>query len=268
MSKKSRPDVSILIPVYGRFDLLDTCLASIPAAFTENTYEILIWDNASPEENIKDKYKIWEAEYALRVSYSRINQGFPLAINGLAKQARAPYLFLLNSDVVLDPQSGDRLVETLADEKVALVGMKLVFPAESTALNRPAGRLQHIGISMDIHGNATHLFVGWNEYHPKVMAMEEVFAVTGAAMMTRKDIFRQVDGLWEGYGLGTWEDVDYAMVVRELGYNVKVNPLARGTHYTNASAEAYQIQYPLMINKVKFYERWSTKIVWTDWEYL
>ena len=40
--------VSIVIPNYGRFDLLEKCLAAIPDAFGDLSYEVILVENGSP----------------------------------------------------------------------------------------------------------------------------------------------------------------------------------------------------------------------------
>jgi GT2 family glycosyltransferase len=75
-----------------------------------------------------------------------------------------------------------------------------------------------------------------------------------------------VGGFDEVYGLGTWEDVDYCMKVRELGYNILVNPKAVGTHFTGATAEFYKIGYPMDQNRMVFLSKWATKIRWSEVE--
>ena len=65
------------------------------------------------------------------------------------------------------------------------------------------------------------------------------------------------------YGAGTWEDVDYCLAVRSLGYNVIVEQKARGIHYTGASTETYRVPFPQQLNQLVFLSKWGDKLNYT-----
>jgi GT2 family glycosyltransferase len=260
--------VSIIIPVYRRFDLLAKCLESIPEAFGSLPYEVILVDNASPAEEAKPFYDE-HSQYTL--VRNKENVGFVKACNRGAHLANSPLLFFLNSDVVLQKESGEFLVRAMDDPKVGICGMKLLFPTEDSTklgLMGPPGTVQHVGLSTNIQGNMVHHFIGWNSDNPRVNRVRDVYAVTGAALMIRKQLFRQVGGFYLGYGQGTWEDCDLSLAVRDLGYNVIVETKAIGTHYTGATAREYGIGYPLQQNQRIFMQRWSQKLMYTEWNVL
>jgi len=240
-------------------------LEYIPAAFGDITYQIYIFDNASPKDEADLFYPI---DRSIRVIRSKENIGFPRACNRLASSGRSPLIFLLNSDILLGEGSVDLLVREMDNPDVGVVGMRLIFPLEHSGLNeqvRPAGKLQHIGLTTTIDGRVIHPFMAWNPDHPRVMAQKEVFSVTGAALMTRRNIWRKVRGFDERYGHGTFEDVDYCMIVREIGYNIRVVPEATGVHYTGATVEKYGLGYPLNYNYNLFMQKWNKKVIWWHW---
>ena len=190
-----------------------------------------------------------------------------MACNLAARKGRNKYIFLLNSDVILEPDSGDVMVSYLEnDDELGVVGMKLLFPQEipyEDSRIRPTGKVQHYGISFDITARPQHIFVGWSPENPKVNVPIEPPAVTGAAFMTRRSIWNKVKGLETSYGMGTYEDVDYCFSVRREGYKVMVFPDAVATHYTGAS-QTKENTFPLEINRNLFYNRWQGKIEWSD----
>jgi intein/homing endonuclease len=123
----------------------------------------------------------------------------------MVSAGRSPLVFLLNSDVILHKDSIDKLIRVMDDPKVGVVGMKLIFPddVEGASIGaRAFGKLQHIGLTTNIRAEVLHAFIGWSPDHPRVNAQKEVFAVTGAAMMTRRLIWRRIGGFFEGYGMG------------------------------------------------------------------
>lgn len=269
--KKKSTLIDIIIPVMNRFDLLEKCLDALPDALRPHPYKVYIFDNNSERVVANDFY----AGRDLDVTRSMQNIGFPQACNRAFRKGTSPLAFFLNSDVVLEPDSIDKMVRIMDYPDVGVCGMKLVFPSHEEMIDaqidmrkRPARKLQHIGLVVNIRAQIIHAFMGWDADHPKVNAVSDIWAVTGAALMTRRNLFRQVGMFDEIYGIGTFEDVDYCMKIRELGYNIKVAPNAVGIHYTGATAEQHKIGYPLQENYQKFLLRWKPKLQQTDIEVL
>ena len=254
--------VDIVIAVHNRFDLLEKCLDAIPAAANDIPYNVICVDNASTEEN-----GFYSKRDDITLIRNKENLGFPIACNQGAAKKKSPFLFMLNSDVILEPNAIELLVNEMNNPKTGVAGMLLVFPEYAEGLNagiRPPLKVQHVGLETNIHGKWIHQFIGWSSTHPKVTAQRDVYAVTGAALMTRRTLWNKVGGFYEGYGLGTYEDADYCLSIRELGYNIVVVPEAKGTHYTGATAEKYGIPYPMDKNRMIFMQRWQHKLQWTE----
>jgi len=268
--------VDIIILARSRFDLLARCLASIPGAFPEISTNIIVVDNASeeviPAEGVRSFYREQERLYPnLTVIRSDRNLGFPAGCNLGARRKSSPILFFLNSDVILDAGSGATLLSAMDNPDVGVAGMKLRFAeagdytdAGMNATIRPAGKLQHIGLSVNVNGDVYHPFIGWDIDHPKVNVQDVTFAVTGAALMIRRQLFTKIGGFFEGYGLGTFEDVDLCMAAREAGKQVVVVPQASAIHFTGATVEQLQVGYPLHQNANLFRSRWMEKLIWWD----
>jgi GT2 family glycosyltransferase len=150
----------------------------------------------------------------------------------------------------------------------AICGMKLIFPEvtdlPSNNLTRPPGKIQHIGLTSNIRGEMVHVFLGWSPDNPKVNRMHDVYAVTGAAMLIRRSLFIKAGKFYEGYGHGTYEDVDLCLTIREMGYNVVVEPKAEGYHYTGATSMKYNIGFPIQYNQIIFMQRWASKLDWCE----
>jgi len=282
MSKKKRsnqnlgpaPLVSIVIPNYHRFDLLAQCLAAIPDAFGEIPYEIILVENGSPREekisffqknHLPEKFKLIELVK---------NIGYPGACNRGAREATGPLLFILTNDVIMEPGSGEKLVRAMDEPEVGIVGMKLLFPSaddlttaglKHSGVQRPPDKVQHVGLFTNIHGQVIHMYLGWSSDNPRVNALRDVYAVTGAALMTRRKLFQELGGFDLAYGAGTYEDCDLAMKVHDRNLKVIVEVCAVARHYTGATAEKYQAAFPLNENRQIFERKWYNKMVWTEW---
>lgn len=272
MSKRKRNNksyintslVDIIIPVYGGFDLLKRCLEAIPNAAKDISYHISLVDNNSPDKAEADAfYKEIEGQTNLHIFRNKDNYGFPKACNQAARSSHSPLLFFLNSDVILFEDAIKHLVMAMDNPDVGAVGMKLIFPSDTPS--GPGERVQHVGLYTNINGVFDHLFMGWKPDNPRVLAVSEVLAVTGAALMTRKELYNKLGGFDAVYGAGTYEDVDYCLKLRLNGKIVLVEQKAIGYHYTGASARAYQIGFPLQQNKFIFDARWGGRYPWTEY---
>jgi GT2 family glycosyltransferase len=282
MSKKNRrrqnintPKIKslldIVICVYGRFDLLDRCLKAIPDATDGITYNIILVDNNSPEQAEADIFyqSISDNRQNIHIIRNKTNIGFPKACNQGVRKSNSPLLFMLNSDVILEPQSIKYMVQQLDNPKVGVVGMKLLFPEFAEGLRqdknvRPSGKVQHVGLETNIRGEFYHIFLGWDKDHPKVCETRSTYAVTGAALMTRRILWERIKGFNEDYGLGCFEDVEYSLAVRDLGLDVMIEAKAVGIHYTNATAEKYEIGYPMERNRMLLLQRWANKLNYSE----
>jgi GT2 family glycosyltransferase len=275
-SKISTTLVDVVILARDRFDLLERCVASIPDAFPGVALNIIVVDNASDE--VLDAAQVKEFYAKLTQEYNNLllvragkNLGFPAGCNLGVRRKSSPILFFLNSDVILDAGSGMELLMAMDNPDVGVAGMRLRFAdsgdyqdANMNPAIRPAGRLQHIGLSVNVNGDIYHPFLGWEVDHPRVVSQNTTFAVTGAALMIRRNLFTLVGGFYEGYGLGTFEDVDLCMMVRDQKKDVVVVPQAQAVHYTGATLEKLQTNYPLNQNASLFRSRWMDKLMWWD----
>lgn len=251
--------VDIVIPVYGQFELLLKCLDSIHNAFKTTLFKIIIVDDNSPEKFIlPDEYR----NFNVTLKRNTKNFGFPKTCNIGARQGQSPLIFFLNSDVVLEENSGDILVKTMDDPTIGIAGMKLLFPEGLTQEQhkiRPAGKIQHVGHSFNITGDPHHMFVGWGTDNPRVNQFRDVPSVTGAALMVRRNLFKMVKGFDEIYGRGTFEDVDLCFSVLSLGGRIVIQPEAVGTHFVGGSSAEQGFGFPLSQNKQLFYNKWDKK---------
>lgn len=261
---KANSLLDIIIPVRGQFELLDKCLGALHDAAWDLPYTVICVDNASPKEEAD---KFYQAYPNVKVVRNRENLGFPHACNQGVKRGFSPLLFFLNSDCIMQPDSIRDMVSALDDPKIGVVGAKLLFPLTSTDPNRPAGRIQHIGLCSNIRGDFDHIFVGWSETNERTRKVRNVIAVTGAALMTRRNLFHRLNGFNEQYGLGTYEDVDYCLSALAAGFQVVVEQKAVGYHHTSATARHEKIQFPLILNRMIFQTRFAGKYPWTEYEH-
>jgi len=282
-------ELDIVIPVYGRPDLLKECLAAIPLAGFDVNYKLFLVDDKSPEPGpLEILYNSLNSQ--ARIIRNPQNMGFPAAANRGAAQGHAPAILFLNSDVVLKPNALRIMLNSLWSSQiergifdppdikgVGIVAPKLLFPEGGHDQNRPGGKVQHVGIAFNGAGKPFHALIGWSSDNPKVNIKRSLQAVSGACLLIRRALFDQIwrgyqavgdpsaGGFNEVYGLGTYEDIELSFAVRSLGYQVLVEPRAVGYHYVGGSAAAQPGGYPLGRNENIFRARCGQLILWDEW---
>jgi GT2 family glycosyltransferase len=292
LSTSSRPsghELDVIIPVYGRPDLLRECLQSLEIAAFDVDYQLFLVDDASPDK------AAMEPIYSSLNSNTKIlqntqNRGFPATANRGANLGKSPSILVLNTDVMLQPRAVRTMLNALwgdqsakgpitpsPDALAGVVAPKLLFPDVSTVPPDARGLVQHAGLAINAQGRPFHIQKGWSTDNPRIepRAMQ---AVSGACMMTRRDVWQTVARSYqktgdpsggafnEIYGLGTYEDVEYCFAARGNGYKVVFEPAAMGYHHVGASViQRQEGGYPLGRNHSIFMARCGHLLFWDEW---
>ena len=271
-----KPLLDVVITTGGRFDLLSKCLDALYKEAEQVPMSIYIIDNASPpEERIENERLFFireDSQNIVEFKSKRLQQntGFPASNNEGARMGSAPLIMFLNDDVELQEGAIQEVLNVFRDETIGVAGIKLLFPTSSTSPIRPAGKVQHVGMALNIRGEPIHPLAGWKSENPKCNVSRDVICVTGACITIRRSLFNRVNGFSVEYGAGTFEDVDLCFKVRQMGLRVWVTTKALGYHYTGATQEKKRVSYPLQQNRMIFQAKWgdSGLMAWTDFEFV
>lgn len=281
--KKRQPknlyQLDIVIPVYGRPDLLQKCLDSIEATRGEIKTHVIIVDDRGPNQD--ELGKIYHSLNGhSRVVRHKENQGFPRTVNDGIAAGNAPLVLILNSDIELKPGCLQAMMAEFDNPGVGIVGPKLLFPEGSNDPRRPGGKVQHAGLCVNFTGHIQHANISWPSDHPRVNERREMQAVTGACLMVRRDILKKIHQAYndngdptqgpinEVYGKGTYEDIELCFASRAANYQVVYTPLAEAYHEVGASVLQDGGAYPLDRNEMIFRARCGQLLMWDEWRYL
>ncbi len=229
------PDVSVVIPVYGQWELTSSCLTCLPAFASGASLEVIVVDNGSTDATPTACPALGRTLFGECFSYLRLerNHGFAAACNLGAKTASGRLLFLLNNDVDTAPGALAPLTAALAeDHRLAGVGPLLAFP-EGTGVQ--SGRVQHLGITASAGVNGPefrHLYELFPAKHPAVRRRRRLRVITAAAMLVRAPLFHGLGGFYEGFKNGM-EDVDLCLRAAEKGGCFSVIPESAAAHGAN-----------------------------------
>lgn len=264
-SQSIRPLVDIVLPFYGEIGLARQTIAHVPEACGDIPYQLILVDNGTPNNLGRELFA--ELDNSVIKHWLKINQGYPGGVNAGAHRGSAPLIFVLTSDVFMEPGSIAEAVKEMDDPEIGVVGCKLLF-SEGT----PHGQfdtVQHAGICFNLAAKPFHIFMSWSKDHPKVNQRREMAAVTGAALLTRRNLFMKTGGFSMEYGGGTFEDMEYCFAIRLLGKKVIYSPKVVGYHYVGGSIiqGAHKSGFNLTRNEAVFRSRVSGAIAWDEWRY-
>jgi GT2 family glycosyltransferase len=219
--------ISIIIPMRDRVELLERCVESITRQTSYSPYEIVIVDNDSQTEEAR----VFLAATKHRVLNYRGPFNFSAINNFAVEQTDSPWLLFLNNDTeVIDGDWLTIMAEHIQRPEVGAVGPRLLYPDDT---------VQHGGIVMGVGGIAEHAFRGFPAESPGVCRQLQVTrnycAVTGACLLTRRDVFNHVHGFDEEQLPVTFSDVDLCLKIRRAGYLVVYTPFARLYHHESGS---------------------------------
>lgn len=242
------PDLSVVIPVHGQAEALARTLTALAASPGSLPLEVVIVDDVSPDDTL-DMLSYVDGAVIVRNSE---NVGFVDSCRAGVEASRGNYLLLLNSDAEVTSGAIDSLVETIeSDPRIAMVGSRLVYPD---------GRLQEAGAIVWRDGTAFNY--GRSDGDPdraQYRYVRDVDYCSGASLLVRQDVWKEVGGFDRRFSPAYYEDVDLAFAMRAGGHRVVYDPDALIVHHeglshgtdVNSGTKRFQ-----EINRDKFVDKW------------
>ncbi len=231
LGQRAVPKVSILIPTKDRVNLLQKCIFSLFETIEYKNIEIIVIDNDSVEDEtfayfneIKKNRNISVLNLPGEFNYSKIN-------NLAAEKAEGEILLLLNNDIeAISKGWFQKMLYHAIRTEIGCVGAKLIYPN---------GKLQHGGVVVGLNEVAGHAQKfsqkGFRGYFGNLSINRNVSAVTGACLMIKKKIYKAVGGLDEQCFKVAFNDVDFCLRIKKLGYRNILIPSAELIHYESVS---------------------------------
>jgi len=251
------PAVSIVIPAYNGWQLTYKCLASIKQNTLGVSYEIIIGDDASTDEtkNVGDYIK------NITVVRNEKNLEFLHNCNHAATYAKGKYILFLNNDTEVRPGWLSSMVELLEkDELIGMVGSKLIYPD---------GKLQEAGAIIWKDASGWNFGLNRDPAAPEYNYVKEVDYISGASVILRTQLWKEIGGFDERYTPAYCEDSDLAFEIRKHGYKVVYQPLSEVIHYEgythgtdkNQGIKGTEIKAYQKLNNEKFKEKWKETLL-------
>jgi len=231
-----RLPVTIVIPTRDRLHLLQECIELLEETVDWRYAKLVIVDDHSRDADAVRYLATIQQRTDLRCVVVRpADRAAPFNYSHLVNLALphvdTPLILHLNNDVnALERGWLEELATWFLQPDVGVAGAQLVYPEKT---------LNHTGIVIGPHGGladtpfakvpAAEIPVEWHA------AAREVSAVTGACLMTRTALYRELGGFDESDFGVSYNDVDYCLRVRGKGQRVIYTPQAKLMHWGSAT---------------------------------
>jgi GT2 family glycosyltransferase len=215
-----KPKVVVIIVIWNGVNDTIECLRSLLQDGYPNL-DIVVVDNGSSDGSVA---LLREMQFPVRIIEAGSNLGFTGGNNlGMAeaKRLQARYVFLLNNDTTLERGVIKALVDAAEANPAAAIVAPVMHYYDNPSDVWFAGATVNLATA-----EATH------DASARPSRWEPPYAtswVSGCGMLVKMVAIEQVGGFDDRFYL-TWEDVDWCLRMRRVGWNVVVAPKARIFH--------------------------------------
>jgi O-antigen biosynthesis protein len=233
-SRRSRseiPDhVEVIVPVYGDYAATRVCLDALEAEGSRIAKHITVIDDCSPDADIRTLVEDGAARGMFTLVRNEENLGFARSVNRALARVVQSDVLLLNADTILPRESIDRLALAAYSEPGVATVTPLSNNGEYTSFPKPNVR------------NALPT-------KEELFALDEIATATngrgiidlpsgvGFCLFITRECLEEVGLLSEAYSRGYFEDVDYCLRAREIGFR---NVCATGVYVGHAGTRSFE----------------------------
>ncbi|MBK9107715.1 MAG: glycosyltransferase [Saprospiraceae bacterium] len=237
--------LSIVIVNYNVRHFLEQCLNSVSKAITNIQAEIIVVDNASMDDSVE---MVLEMFPSVKLVASKENLGFSKANNIGVRQATGQYVLILNPDTLVEedclikcldffekhPETGALGVKMLDGAGHFLPESKRGFPGLWNSFCKMSGLYKLFPKSS--------LFNAYYLGHLTEDKIQKVDVLSGAFMMMKTELYRQLEGFDEAYFM-YGEDIDLSYRIQKAGYINYYFPETTILHFKGESTRKSSLNY-------------------------
>ena len=222
----NNPKVSIIIPFKDKYKVLKNCVDSIIQKSSYKNFELILISHNSTEEKLFDYLNTIKSLPNVKIFYYNMPFNYSAINNFGEKQSDGEVLLFLNNDTeVITEDWLESMLEHAMRKEIGAVGCKLLFPDNT---------IQHAGVVIGLTGFAGHVFSRLNDTaytnFGSVNFIRNYLAVTGACMMMRREVFKELKGFDEQFIL-CGSDVEICLRLIRNGYRIVYTPFAKLYHH-------------------------------------
>ena len=234
-------DLSIVIVNWNTQHVIIECLESVYARLGELQAEVILIDNASTDNSVKE---ISTKFPQVRLIANDTNRGFAGANNQGMEIATGRFLLLLNPDtVVLDDAFAKSIDYLNENPDVGVVGCQVMENAETiqrTCFRYPSIINTLMWVSGALAWKPLSRIAGRAAYGPwDRRSQREVEVVSGMFMLVRREALEEVGFMDEEYFVFA-EEADWCYRFRAAGWRCVFAPVGRILHVDGGSMSTNQ----------------------------
>lgn len=259
-------DVSIIVVNYNTKEITLECINSIFKHTQNIQFEVILVDNASTDGS----GEIFANNKRLIYIQNEQNIGFGRANNIGYKQSKGEYIFLLNSDTIIQNNAIELFFRNAQHEvkNVACWGCMLMDKHLHTATSYGKFTGVKEEILQEIWFNPLSLFFNKTKKVEKLKAPltfpSIVDNISGADLFIRREVIEKL-GLFNPAYFMYMEEVDLQRRYAKNGYTIKIidGPLIihlEGKSINNNSTHTLRKSIISLESKLIYYKEWSSKI--------
>ena len=203
-------DFSVVLVNFNGQDFIRECLDAVFETVSSYDFDVIVVDNASSDDSL-DIIKGYGDRLTL-VENSE-NTGFSYANNQAVKLSSAPYVFLLNTDAILQPDTID---------------LMMVHYENNLDIGAITPKLLNADGSLQVPGNSIG---AWRFKQDRV---RKVPFIAGAAFLMRRSVYDAMGGLDENLFFYN-DDVDMCRYMRSHDLPIIYFPETSVVHYGGLS---------------------------------
>lgn len=222
---------SIVILNYNTPKLTIDCIESIKRNTAEESYEIIVVDNASTDDSVS-LLKLIPEEYKVKLILSEKNLGFAGGCNLGMREAKGDDICLLNSDTIVTPNWLELLKKALySDEKIGIVG-----PVTNSAALQT--------VETPKFGGKEEIYKWAQKFNRETpLKYTRAFKLIFFCVLIKREVYRRIGGLDEHFFPGNFEDDDYSIRARMAGFRLIVAENVFIFHYGSQSFKNLKTDY-------------------------
>ena len=227
-------EITVVIPNYNGMKYLAECMTSLcREQHNAPGYEVLIIDNASVDGSVEYLQKEWCGEGVRLISLPE-NTGFCHAVNLGIREAKTPYVILLNNDTKAEAGFVRGLYDAIREnEKIFSVSAKMLMWDRPELIDDAGDR---------------YCVLGWAYSRGKGRPAADydksvpVFSACGGAAIYRRSVFEEI-GYFDEEHFAYLEDMDIGYRARIHGYENWYAPKAVVYHVGSGTSGSRYNQF-------------------------
>ncbi len=247
-------DLSIIIVNWNAKDWLYKTLTSVYKYTKDITFEVLVIDNNSSDDSVEMIRKEFPQ---IRLITNKDNKGYSKANNQGIRESKGRYIILLNPDTKLLDNALKSMIEFMDNHKEAgAVGCSLLNPDMSWQSScRGYPDLAKAFLENTLSGKLLSRTTRGREKYIELWRPEdihEVEAVSGACLLTRREVIEQVGLLDENIFMFS-EEVDWCYRIRKSGWRIYYLPYIQIIHYGGYTYRNINDKMFVKVYQTKYY---------------